>query len=160
MCQDINFFQTYNEFFISDSSSEEDKCHSEPVVAFLVARTKHMGPVSRDTTISFDVIDFNIGGGFLSHASIFRAPVAGIYSMSTSFYSYDEQLPETKLTVNRKLVVASVPNSSTAALSVTMKLRRGDVVRVELLPLRQGMIHCYVSRVCFFSGHLISTLQN
>ena len=89
------------------------------------------------TTIPFQVVRLNVGGGMNITSGIFTAPVSGIYHFSftaiknrpPAYLTVDLYLNSTYIT---RAEGTKVYDTITAALSVTLSLKSGDRISLRL----------------------------
>ncbi len=125
---------------MADTKHEDDLIK----VAFSVASHSPFGPVTVDTNIPYEVNYTNIGNGWNSAISAFRAPVDGLYvfsaSMRSSFVSFDNAICHIVHTdsVGQSIVASmyggfgeGLGAESGMSNSVIIELERDDYVSVQ-----------------------------
>ncbi|XP_053710882.1 complement C1q-like protein 4 [Synchiropus splendidus] len=106
-----------------------------------------LGPFTRSTAISYDVITLNHGSGYNPALGVFTAPCSGLYSISYSVYS-KLALPGDRMFYKVRLMKNGVTAASmweqnredsedSGSQTVLLPLQLGDQVYVELLGGRQ-----------------------
>ncbi|XP_077861711.1 caprin-2-like, partial [Saccoglossus kowalevskii] len=126
-------------------------------VAFSVARTSRMGPLSNYQAVTYDKIYTNIGGHYNDSTGVFTCPSNGVYFFTMSAL---KQTSDSNLHVcfmrNQIQLTCAFSRTGAATNSIIIELYLGDEIWVRLredyaLYSNEG------NRYATFSGYIINT---
>ena len=130
-------------------------------VAFSAARTTDLDTAGSPVIVEFDMVHMNHGDAFDPLASVFRAPLPGIYVFTFNTRSASHKMANMTLSRNGEHVISAYAKkgATMAANQVILQLQAFDTVYLELSPysyvsniyLATGQSEAYT----MFSGHLV-----
>lgn len=132
-------------------------------VAFFAATSDHQEHLGVHQPIGFPKIITNDGSGWDAIASLFRAPVKGLYYFTANIMTHYNEDIETELVKNgNKLIVSYDGNGATHAMSTLSAVLHLDIddevwIRISAnLPVNNGNVRVYGNQGSWFCGFQIS----